>query len=141
MPSLYKLFKTDEKSEQEGITVEYMVEADQPPVRIRIARAGGSNSRYARVFEAKVKPYRRQLAAGTLDEQTSRRLYAEVYADSVVLGWENLTDDKDQPIPFNRENCVKILMDLPELADELRTQATRIAPFRAEVNQESDTGN
>ncbi len=138
--SLYKIFRTDEAAEREGVWLEYATADGKPPARIKIARAGGSNARYGRVFEAKTKPYRRQMQLGTLDDKTSERLYAELYAETVVLAWENVEDEQGAKLPFTRENVVKILTDLPELFADVRLQANRLAPFRA-VEREADSGN
>lgn len=141
MKSLYEQFKTDEKVEKDGVWIEYALGTDAPPARIKVARAGGSNSKYNRIFEAKAKPYRRQLAAGTLDEKTSTRIYAEVYADSVVLAWENINGPDGKPMEFTRDNIIKLFTDLPELFDDVRAQASRIAAFRSQIATEEDSGN
>jgi hypothetical protein len=139
--SLYKLFKTDEASEQEGIWLEYADEDGKgPPARIKIARAGGSNAKYMRVLERRYKPVRRQSQLGILDPKVSEEILAQVYAEAVLLGWENVTDPEGKPLPFNVENAVKLLTDLPELFSEIQIQANRMSLFRADL-READAGN
>lgn len=137
---LYKLFKTDDATEQEGVWVEYGTKATGEPIRIRIARAGGGNLKYTRVLERKWKPVRRQAQLGTLDPKLSERLLAEVYAESVILGWENVDDESGNPLPFTVANATKLLTDLPELFTDLQLQANRLALFRADL-READAGN
>lgn len=133
--SLYKQFKTDENCEKNGIWLEYSHSDDNgKPVRIKIARAGGSNIKYLKTLEMKSKPYRRQLQNDTLDITVADEMLKEVYADSVILGWENVTDDKGVELPFNRINCLKLLSDLPDLFADIREQSTRAALFRADLN-------
>ena len=126
MASPYDLFKTDPRTETEGLTLDY------GDFQIRIARAGGANRGFVRALEARLKPYRRQLQSETLDEQVAERILREVYADHVILGWQGVTDGDGKPMAFGRENLLKLLADLPELFRDLQEQAGRIALFRVQ---------
>lgn len=138
--SLYKTFKTDKGVEVSGVILDYGKNKAGLPVTIRIARAGGANTRYAKLVEAKTKPYRRQIQNDTLDPGVAEGLLREVYAEAVVLGWENVEDENGKPLPFNKENCIKVLNDLPDLYADIRDQAGKIAIFRSDI-LESDAGN
>jgi hypothetical protein len=128
--SLYKKFATDENAEAgEGIVLDY-----GDGVKIRIHRAGGGNKAFARILEAKTKPYRRQIDNGTIDQDVMRRLMAEIYAKSVIIGWEGVTDEDDHPLAFTEENVVKVLLDLPDLFRDIQEAASNAALFRADAN-------
>ena len=133
--SIYRMFKTDEQHEKNGIVLDYGQGG-----QIRIARAGGGNARYGKLLGDRMKPYRRQIENGTLDNQVAEKIMAEVYADAVVLGWENVTGADGQPLPFSREACVQLLLDLPELFRDIQEQATKVANFRA-AELEEDAKN
>jgi hypothetical protein len=133
MTNPYSLFGTDKALEKEGIVLDY------GPFQIRIARAGGANAKFARVMEVKLRPYRRALDAGTLDEEIAKRLIAEAYAEAVVLDWENVTDENGQSMDCTVPNIVKLFLDLPELFADVQSQATKAALFRkAEVEEATD---
>jgi hypothetical protein len=138
--SLYKLFKTNENLETDGIWLEYGQTADGKPVRIKIARAGGHNVAFAKALEKATRPYKKAIQTGTLDDKTATRLYREVFADTVVLGWENVEGPDGQPMEFNNANVLKLFEDLPDLFADLREQANNVALFRDEV-RETDLGN
>lgn len=121
----YELFKTDSNMEAAGIDLDY------GDFSIRISRAGGANQKYLKLLGERMKPHRRRIENGTLDNAVAERLLAEVYADSVILGWTNITDADGQALPFNRDNCVRLLLDLPELFRDIQEQAGRVANFRA----------
>lgn len=143
--TLYQQFKTDESLEKTGILLEYGTTSDGKPIVIRIARAGGSNRAYERRMEAEVKPYRRQIQNETIENAVVNRLLRKVYAETVVLGWENVelpVLDKDgqptsemKPAPFTVENCVRLFEDLPDLFRDIQEQSQRAALFRAEVRE------
>lgn len=133
--SLYKQFKTDDNLEKEGIFLEYGESSTGKPIRIKIARSGGANVAYAKCMESRVKPYRRQIQNETMDTFLAERLIKEVYAETVVLGWENVEDVDGKPLPFNTENCVALFNDLPDLFKDIQDQSQRAALFRSEVRQ------
>src|SRR5579872_2625402 len=90
--SIYNLFQTDNVKEREGVVVEY-----DDLGKITIARAGGANARYNTAIYQKMQPYRRQLQLkqNKLDDKTiklMRRLNMELFAETVVLGWEGICD-------------------------------------------------
>ena len=66
--SLYKLFKTDEKLETDGVWLEYGQTEEGKPIRIKIARAGGRNVAFAKALEKATRPYRKAIQTGTLDD-------------------------------------------------------------------------
>ena len=138
--SLYKLFKTNENLETDGIWLEYGQTEKGEPVRIKIARAGGHNSSFSKALEKATRPYRKAIQTGMLDNKTADKLYKEVFADTVVLDWINVEGPDGQPMEFKRENVLKLFEDLPDLFADLREQANNVALFRDEV-RESDLGN
>lgn len=128
--NIYDMFRTDAGLEKSGVWLDY------GPFRILVARAGGSNIAFQRILAAKLKPYRRQIEMGTMDEGQAKRLLAETYAESVVLDWEGVTDETGTPLEFSKDNVVKILIDLPDLFRDIQDQAGSLAVFRAQGVQE-----
>jgi hypothetical protein len=127
MASLYDLFKTDDKAEtQDGIVLDYGAAG-----QIRIVRAGGGNKRFSQALNAKLRPYQRQIANDTMDEAVAARLMAEVYAETVIIGWDGVTGPDGQPLAFCKANVVQLLTDLPDLFRDIQTQAVTAANFRA----------
>lgn len=122
----YQLFQTDSKMETEGLWLDY------GDFKIRIARAGGANQKYAKLLAEKTKPFRRRFDNGTMDNAAAEKILAETYAEAVVLGWENVPNRAGEPLAFNKENCIALFLDLPELFRDVQEQAARVANFRAQ---------
>ncbi len=129
MAGPYELFKTDENLETKGVVLNY------GEFNITVARAGGANKKYAKVFEAKIRPYRRAIQAGTLDDMVDRKVMAEVFAESVVLGWEGIKDEDGVDMKFTKENVVKLFTELPELFADVMAQAKQISTFTADEDE------
>lgn len=138
--SLYAQYSTDKALEKEGIIWSLGPNSKGDPMGIRLARAGGGNSAYQRVWDAVTKPYRRQLQLGTLDKALERQLQIEIYVKSVIKDFENLEDAEGNPLEFNEENATQLFLDLPELFEELVVQANNFSLFRQEILEE-DTKN
>ena len=120
----YAAFKTDTNREVSGIELDY------GDFQITIARAGGANKRYAKMLEVKTRPHRRAIQTETMSTAQSEGLFREVYAEAVILGWSGVTDESGKVLTFSRANCMKLLTDLPDLFDDIKEQATKVALFR-----------
>jgi len=154
--SLSKHFKTDESLEKAGIEIDY------DSVKVRIARAGGANRRYAKRLEALMKPYRRAIDNGTIPDEVSQKIVRTVFAETVVLDWETKIKDaepgkdpvykkgispedaglepSDTLLPVNVDNVCKVFSNLPDFFGDLRDQATSSSLFRKDIS-EFDQGN
>lgn len=139
---LHKNFGTDKNLEIHGITLEYHDgdDVDANPVRIRIARAGGSNVAFDKELEKRTRHMRRQLAAGSVSVTEVQRVSREVYASVVLLGWENVTDADGKPLEFNYDNALKLLTELPDLMADIQEQAGKAQLFRG-LQAEEDAKN
>ncbi len=137
----YKLYKTDPKAESEtGIILDF------GDYKIRIARAGGKNKKFERLFKARFEPYQRQLKAGTMSNETALDLMVNLYADAVILSWESkdsegnfvdgIHDENGEIIPTNRENIVKTLLALPDQFKEVQDAADKLSLWRIETLEE-----
>lgn len=140
MSSLYKQFQTDAELEKTGLWLEYGPNSKGNEQRIRIARAGGANSQFQKRMEALTKPYRRQIQTEIIATEMVQKLIRQAYAETVVLGWENIEGPDGADMPFNVENCIKLFTDLPDLFADVQEQAQRAVLFRAEL-READAGN
>lgn len=133
--STYNVFQQDTELEREGLDLD-LVEAG----KFRVARAGGANKKFQKRFEAYTKPFRRAIQTGTMSNEVADEILAKVYAECVVLGWEGVTGPDGQPLPFNKENCIKLFQDLPELFAEIRKVAEDSVFYRLKIREE-DTKN
>lgn len=128
---LFQLYATDTQVEKEGVWVPVGKDGDKV-IRFRLARAGGGNTKYLKLLELKTKPYRRQLQHDLVDIKTSDEIMMEVFAETVVVDWENVLEDGIQ-VPYSKEKCLAYFKELPDLFNDVREQASKAAYYRAEV--------
>lgn len=140
MSGLYQAFETNKDLESSGIELDYGKNSKGEPIRIKIARAGGANKRFAKVLDRLLRPYKRQLANDQLSDDVAKEVMIQAYADSVVLGWEGVEDRQGNPMDFTRENVVKLFTDLPELFLDVQQQSQKAALFLVDI-LEGEQGN
>jgi hypothetical protein len=137
MSSLFKQFKMDEMKEQKGILFHPAGANDDGTVPgFRLLRSNGSNQRYTKAVEIETAPHRRQIQLGTLDSKTSNKVFMRVFCNAVLIGWENVYDQNDQPIPHNFNNAMQLFEQLPELYDELYRASNNPALFRTDTAED-----
>ncbi len=151
--SMRNLFKTDPALETKGVVIDY------GSFRITLARAGGANKKFSKLLEAKTRPHRRAMQTETMQDAAAMTILRDVYADAAIMLWENRkTFDKEtgewvgdfvvgiEPeegemlLPFNHDNIVKTLEDLPDLFADLQEQAAKVSLYRVH-NLEEDLKN
>lgn len=141
----YSMFKNDENAEvNQGVVLNY------GDFRVRIARAGGANKKFGRLLTARLKPYKRQLDTETMQDEVAAKLMAEIYADSIILGWvskngedkfvEGIHAEDGSIVPYSREAVIGILTKLPDLFRDIQIQAAQVSLFRS-VEQEKEAKN
>ena len=134
--SVFDMFGTDAKMERSGIYLDY------GSFRLLVARAGGSNAKFARVLESVSKPYRRAMELGSLSNEKAQEILTIVYARAVVLGWEGegLVDQDGNPLEYNEKNVIWLFTQLPDLFADVQAQVVKMDNFRR-VAREDETKN
>jgi len=142
MGGMYSQFSTNKELETKGITLDYGL------FRVQVARAGGSNKKFQRVYESETKPYRFMMQQGTLDDKKSEAVFHTIFAKACILGWETKTgeDEKGEPIfeqgieasdgsllEVTVDNITKTFRNLPDLFMDIKEQCMSPALFRQEL--------
>jgi hypothetical protein len=119
--------KSDKKDEVKGLNVFEMFEMNSDSakkgheidfgrgMKVWVARAGGTNEKFQRYHEMRMRPYKVQQNAGTMDEKLARGILADCYAHAIVTGWEGVIGRDGQEITFSKQAVKDLLLELPEL--------------------------
>jgi hypothetical protein len=117
-------FKTDQTLEQEGTWV--TVDGDS---RVLIARMG--NERYKDMLQRKTKPFRHAIRNSTMKDEVFEGILVEVMAHTILLGWENISDEGKQVI-YSPESAKQLLLKYKDFRDLIVGFAQDAALFRKE---------
>lgn len=123
--STYNTFKTNPQSEIEGFVADL-----GEPGKFTICRAGGANANYYKALQRLSQPHRQAIRNEMIDPEVQARIIREAFAEAVVIGWEGVTDENEQPLPYSKENAIKLFNDLPDLFAQIQGWATNMANFR-----------
>ncbi len=121
---------TDETLEREGAWVEY-----REGSRVKLARLG--NPRFQRMYEAKMRPYRRLERQNKMDPELTTKLLCDCLAETVLLGWEGF-DHQGKPVPYSTEGAKALLMRSMDFRDEITVLATEEENFKQAMDEESE---
>ncbi len=138
---LYQEYARNEEKEKDGVWLNYgSAGGDRGDVRIRVARAGGSNNAFRKLLEAKTRPHRRAVETGTINPDLMNSLMRETLAETVILAWQNVDGPDGKPITFNKKNAIKLLEDLPDLYNEILQYAQDRTLFK-EAGEQAEAKN
>lgn len=149
---LYESMETSPRLETKGIWL------DLGHTRIRLARAGGKNTKFTAAAEKIARKHKRAL--DLMNEEQARKLFSQTYAEIVVLDWLTKTEDGELDedgdaitdedfdglrysrgiarrggtlVEFNVENVIKTFDDLPDLLRLVKETAEDASLFRQEL--------
>lgn len=136
--------------------------------RMRVARAGGRNTKFNTLYEALTKPYRRAIQTKTLPKDIDLDLSRELYAKACITGWSvaELDTSGKKPVAKRDENNEIIWIDgkmydpvtfevidvsvekivetfrvKPELYSYVVERANDVTTYRDEDSEAADLGN
>jgi hypothetical protein len=138
--SLHKNFAMSEEKMKDGVDIEFSPNDDGSVPTFRIARVSANNPKYMKCMERVSRPYKRQIQLETLTPELTIKINRTVFVESLLLGWSNVQGKDGKEMSFSRENALKLLEELPDLFDELYTNANKASLFRDE-EQEADAKN
>jgi len=129
---LRKKFGGDRAMEVDGVDLHLGGDA-----YITIARAGGTNVAYARAVQKYLRPIRKRdrFESEDLDLEEYADVQRQAFADTIVLGWRGIELD-GAPLPFTRDNALRLMRDLPDLWEVVKAHAEKLANFQREDVEE-----
>ena len=120
-----KKFATDAELELNGVWQEIGRDTDGKVCRVKIARTG--NERYAKLMDRLMRPHRRAVRTGQMDDGLWDSIIIRVIAETVLLDWENI-DDNGVAVPYSKENAIALMTKykdfrilIAEIANEMET--------------------
>lgn len=128
MTNLFDLYETNLQKEADGVPVTF----GDAVVYIASSSATGNPKIAKKQAEYISKKSKNKI----LDKDDSLEYMKELYAECVIVGWKNVKDREGKDIPYNKENALKLINDLPHFFDEVIAYAGNYANFRDEKIEE-----
>lgn len=138
--SLYTAYKTNSKTEKEGVRIVKGSNDDNTEIAFYVARTGKTNTAYKLASERAFKPHRNAIKGGTMSNEQAEALLLDLFCGHLLKGWENVRDENDVEIPFSVEAAKKLMTDLPDLYAEL-SDASNDMSLYLDANRAEDAKN
>jgi hypothetical protein len=139
--SLFEAFKTNRDKENSGIWLEdFPSNKDGTTPGFLIARASKTNTNYSKAAQKVGKKFQKEMELGILSEDRADPAVKALFLDTVLLGWRNVFDADEKPLPYTRENAAKLIEVLPDLYEFLYAESRSMSNFRDEEIK-VDAGN
>ena len=132
-------FKVDASTIEDGEWIDDIPGAGDLRLRVR----GLSNADAIRLRSRLVAAVPRgERSNGSIDPKHADEIAVKVIVSTVLLGWENLVGDDDQPIPFTTEKATELLSDpdYAPLRDAVTWAAAMVGERQADARK-VDAGN
>lgn len=138
--SIWAQYQTDKARENLGARIEKGSNEDGSKIVFIVARTGKGNTTYKLASERAFKPHKAAIKSGQLSNETAEAILLDLFCGHLLKGWENVRDKDDSEIPFNTENAKKLMLDLPDLYEELVTASNDVSLY-LDSNREASAKN
>ena len=132
MTNLHKKYGVDPDKERNGIRVEF----DESVFFVR--RMGGNNHAWRYALASAMERHRPEVVNGhdpLGNFDAVERSLQDAFVATCLVGWEGVTDDDGQPLPFSKETAAALLLECPDVWISLRSAAQTIDSFRKDVEK------
>lgn len=129
--NVYQRFGSEKDLETKGVVMDY--ELPHGTFSVKIKRAGARNPDWKKCYNEIMKPLSDDILAGKVSEAKNKVLLAEVWAKTVVVGWEGLVDADGNPVPFSVETCYELFCYMPDLLNDVIADSHLVSNFQEEV--------
>ena len=133
--SLKNSFGVNKNAANTGVWVTADVDENGKEMRFKVKPMHSANKELQRVQASISKPYRRQIANGTLQAKLAEKIARDVFIEACLVDWENvIVDVGAQPLEFTPENAEKLLIELPSLLEFLTINAQDLSNFQDNID-------
>lgn len=130
------MFETDADAETRGVWFK------DHATGVRLLVAHGDNEKYADYLQQLIRPYISLVQSNSPEGyRFLRKVEAKAKARFVFLGWEGLTDEEGNAIPYSKEQALEFLTDrkyrkIKRLVDVFSSDDTAFGPDREALGED-----
>ncbi len=129
MGDIKKLFGVDKKKEVDGVWEDITED-----VRVKIARMGNPN--YQKEIARLMKPHRRAVRRGTVDDSVIEKCVTQAMARTVLLDWEGIEED-GKKVLYSFDEARRLLTEYKEFRDQVSEIASELETFQDNEDEET----
>jgi len=146
MTDLYAMYETNKKEEVGGKWI------TEGPAKVKMARMGGKNTQYGKIFEKLSKKYNINVESlkDDVNREKAEDLALEVFVKAVIKDWKTLNEDdewvdgilvrdskgKKTIEPYSHRHAIKLLKAIPDYYSKLTDHAGKMQTFLLKQEEE-----
>ena len=123
------LFKTDKETTK--ISVGFNSKEEE--VFLIIGEAGSKTHKKAQ------RKYAKALEASRKNEKKQNQILARICAESILIDWEGMLDEKGKPVEATIKNKTEVLTKYERMMNIVISEATEFSNFKNDPDAEKDT--
>ena len=100
-----------------------------------IAKSG--TARHVKIQADVFDPVKHLMNLPSFKDDDRKKLYAEVVAKSLLVGWRDMVDDDGNEIPYSVEAAQEMVLEIPELLEFVTQFSINHANYRAQTVEET----
>ena len=120
----------DPDLELDGVWLDY-----RDGSRVKVARLG--NPRFQKLYDAKMKPFRRLQRQNRLDGETENRVLCECLAGAILRDWRGFTKF-DEELAYSTKAALDLLLASIDFRNEITDLASAEESFHQGHEQDSE---
>lgn len=139
MSSLSKQYKVDPKKVETGHFYQAGETSSGEPIGFYLSHMAPTNIKFEQALTEATRPFKKQIKAGTLSEAKSKHITMDVFIETILLGWKNVSladvtgnESEVGMAGFNADNAKSLFKNLPDLYQELLVESADINNFLQE---------
>ena len=129
--NLYSTYGSEPELEARGVVLDYEL-ANKETFSIKVKRAGARNQAWKVAYNSIMKPHAKDIADGKLSEGENKKLLADIWAKTVVIGWSNLRDGEGNEVKFTIQTCYELFCTFPDLLNDVIADSHTRSNFQHE---------
>lgn len=116
-------FKADETAQEKGVWIDFGGGA-------RFKLASLSSKLFQKDFQARIAPYKN--VGRDIPEDEQEQVMIDCLSKHIVLDWEGVFDG-EKPFKYSKDNCKKLLNEIPKVRDMIINEAQKLQNFKAKT--------
>ena len=129
--NLYSTYGSEPELERKGVIIDYEL-TNGETFSIKIKRAGARNQEWKVAYNQIMKPHAQAIADGKVGEEENKKLLAEIWSKTVIVGWSNLRDGEGNEVKFSTETCYELFCAFPDLLNDVIADSHNRSNFQEE---------
>lgn len=134
---LRKQFATSKSRAVNGVWFDVDLRDGGKPLRFLLARWGRTNQKWVAMQSRFQRENARKIDANMMTHEDWAELSLKCFCGAVLLDWENVDDERNNPLPYTPEAGYRMMKEFDTLYDYLLEESQTLQNYQEFVTEEA----